>query len=234
MNIGVDLSHAQRLGVKISFQKLLLLKYLFIHAHDPNVEKVLYENEVYYLFQHQTVALNVSGMSVTRNDVLVKRLKELSQMGLLKAHPRGSGYKIYTFTSLAIALVGYTPQTQVELVAPSTSVLKEKKPWFSEANPKIKWWDFIPGDLRKDDTFINAWVKWDNFRRSEKRAPLTPTSVKQQLKKMEKYGVSVSIKAIESSIDNGYQGLFFDKFKSNGRTKPTKQEIPDGEAFAQF
>lgn len=235
MNIGVDLSHAQRLGVNMNFQKLLLLKYLFIHAHDPSVEKVLYENEVYYYFQYQSVAMNVTGMSITRQDVLGKRLKELATMGLLKAHPRKSGVKLYTFTPLGTALVGYSPVDEVKLEAPvANGVKKVDRPWYSEDNPDVKWWDYVPQALRDDSSFIDAWIKWDNFRRSEKKAPLTPTSVKQQLKKMEKYGISVSIQAIESSIDNGYQGLFFDKFKSNGRIKTTKQEIPDGEAFAQF
>lgn len=237
MNISVDLAHAVSLGVKINFEKLLLLKYLFTHAQDSSVEKVLYNNDVYYAFQYQSIGKNVVGISVKRQDVLGKSLKTLADLGLLKAHPRKSGVKLYTFTSIALAVLGYTHVDSVELEVPVSSGKKKiDQPWYSEDNPKVKWWDYIPQSLRSSEIFIEAWIKWDNFRRTEKKAPLTPTSVKQQLKKMEKYGVEVSIKTIESSIDNGYQGLFFDKFNGNGRQQFTKTKpiIPDGEAFAQF
>ena len=57
------------------------------------------------------------------------------------------------------------------------------------------------------DKFRKAWGDWVAFRK-ESRKPLKPTSVKSQLAKLKEWGEQASIEAIESSIMNGYQGLF--------------------------
>ena len=54
--------------------------------------------------------------------------------------------------------------------------------------------------------FRERWKKWDKFRK-EKKAPLTPTMVESQIKKMEEWGHDRSIAAIEHTIFKGWQGL---------------------------
>ena len=58
-----------------------------------------------------------------------------------------------------------------------------------------------------DEDFVDAWNDWINHRK-EKKKPLTPTSIKIQLHKLEDMGVDRAIEAIDFSIANGYQGIF--------------------------
>ncbi len=62
--------------------------------------------------------------------------------------------------------------------------------------------------------FINKYGEWEQFRKELKK-PLTPTSIKQQLKLLSKYSIQDAIYIIDKSIRNGYQGLF----------EPSKQEL---------
>lgn len=55
--------------------------------------------------------------------------------------------------------------------------------------------------------FRNAWSEWEKYR-SESSWKLTPTSIKGQLKKLEKYGHDDAIASLEQSITNGWRGLF--------------------------
>lgn len=69
--------------------------------------------------------------------------------------------------------------------------------------------------------FAEAWGKWEKHRR-EKRVKLTPTSTKQQYKKLAEMGEERAIAALEFSIANGYTGIFEPSNKRNG--KPTLEE----------
>ena len=55
--------------------------------------------------------------------------------------------------------------------------------------------------------FAEAWEQWTQHRR-EKKKPLTPTSVTLQFKALKDMGEVRSIAAINSSIANGYTGIF--------------------------
>jgi len=66
--------------------------------------------------------------------------------------------------------------------------------------------NLIPEPLAHD-SFKAAWTLWDAHRK-EKKKPLTLTSVKMQLKDLERMGRHGAIKAIEHSISNGWQGIF--------------------------
>jgi predicted DNA-binding ribbon-helix-helix protein len=57
------------------------------------------------------------------------------------------------------------------------------------------------------EDFATAWEQWTRHRR-EKRKPLTPTSVTLQFKTLKDMGEVRSIAAINSSIANGYTGIF--------------------------
>lgn len=55
--------------------------------------------------------------------------------------------------------------------------------------------------------FADAWGRWEQHRRESKKA-LTPTSVRQQFKKLAAMGEARAIAAIEHSLANSYQGIF--------------------------
>jgi len=73
------------------------------------------------------------------------------------------------------------------------------------------------------EAFKAAWSEWCEYRK-ERKLPLTPTTVKSQLKKLEKWGHDGAVASIQESISNGWQGLFPSK---NGE-KP-RGEGPDTE-----
>lgn len=64
----------------------------------------------------------------------------------------------------------------------------------------------LPPNLQTD-RFKEAWASWTKYRR-EARKPLTPSTEKLQLVKLEQAGEPAAIDAIHASISNGWQGLF--------------------------
>ena len=64
--------------------------------------------------------------------------------------------------------------------------------------------------------FRIAWQEWLGFR-SERKPKVTPRSAKMALKKLEQFGPARAVAAIETSIANGYQGLFEPGGNGNGR-----------------
>ncbi|PTY03489.1 hypothetical protein DB346_06325 [Verrucomicrobia bacterium LW23] len=73
----------------------------------------------------------------------------------------------------------------------------------------------LPTEL-DTDAFRATWAKW-SLHRKEKRKPLTPTSVQQQLLTLAEWGEARAIAAINHSILGGYQGIF----EPNGCTSVT-------------
>ena len=72
-----------------------------------------------------------------------------------------------------------------------------------------KDFDPLSVDLPKElDTpyFREAWSEWVQHRK-EKRKPLRPTMVKQQLREMTDWGVQRSVDAIRYTIGRGWEGL---------------------------
>ena len=69
----------------------------------------------------------------------------------------------------------------------------------------------------RSERFIAALCEWAAFRRHDRRSPLTVRSLKGQLKKMAEWGEAGAVAAMESSITNGYLGLF----ETKGATRAT-------------
>ena len=67
------------------------------------------------------------------------------------------------------------------------------------------------------EQFVEAWDCWVRYK-SERRQKLTDSTIKGTFKKMAAWGEGQSIDAIESSISNGWQGLF--EPTVNGAKKP--------------
>lgn len=73
------------------------------------------------------------------------------------------------------------------------------------------------------EEFKAAWESWKSHRK-EIRKPLTPTSIKQQMKQFALLGETLSIETIQYTIGKGWQGLVVPESapKANG-TKPPKK-----------
>lgn len=69
--------------------------------------------------------------------------------------------------------------------------------------------------------FRKAWNDFWNYRKSIKK-PIRPESVETKLAELSEYGPETSIKAIQQSIGNGWQGIFPDRIAANANTqRPT-------------
>mgnify|MGYP006971856134 CR=1 FL=1 len=83
-----------------------------------------------------------------------------------------------------------------------------------------------PSDIPENlDTaaFRIAWADWEQHRK-EKRAKLTPTTRKRQLKSLSLCGPKIAIARIEQSIMNGWQGLF--ELRDGGESRiPTREYV---------
>lgn len=64
----------------------------------------------------------------------------------------------------------------------------------------------IPPELNSEE-FKTAWEEWTTHRREIKKR-LTASSIRKQLKLLASWGAAKAIRSIESSIRNGWAGLF--------------------------
>lgn len=67
----------------------------------------------------------------------------------------------------------------------------------------------IPPEL-DCDSFREAWEQWLDYRKHERRKPVTKTAAERQLKKLAAVGVDRAITAINRSVENDWTGLFPD------------------------
>lgn len=82
------------------------------------------------------------------------------------------------------------------------------------------WTSILPF---KSDLFIETWRKWVKHR-SEIKKTLTPTQMRNQLDEMKSWGESESIKRMEQSISQGWQGLFEIKASQRGQMAQIKKQ----------
>jgi hypothetical protein len=85
-------------------------------------------------------------------------------------------------------------------------LIKEMSP----ARPRSKTALFDPCSVElpfKTERFERLWARWATHR-AEIRKPLTSTSVRQQLKRLEEWGEKKATMAIETAIAAGWTGLF--------------------------
>ena len=64
----------------------------------------------------------------------------------------------------------------------------------------------IPKEL-DSEIFRGAWKRW-TVHRNELRKPLTPSTIKAQLKELTGWGTARAVDAIDRSIEGGYTGIF--------------------------
>jgi hypothetical protein len=74
----------------------------------------------------------------------------------------------------------------------------------------------IPEELDTPE-FRGVWKEWTKHRKEIKK-PLTPTTIKSQLKKLSKYTDVVAAAMLEQSIEHGWQGIW--ELKEDARASP--------------
>ena len=87
-------------------------------------------------------------------------------------------------------------------------------------------------DCLKTEAFLKAWADWKAFR-TEIKKKLTPTMIRQQFAKLESWGVDTAVEAINTSIANGWQGLFEPKGGAPKRQQPVDDDY-DGPFLNRF
>jgi hypothetical protein len=65
----------------------------------------------------------------------------------------------------------------------------------------------IPSNLQTTQ-FRQAWNEYLDYRKAGKFKPLQPASIKAQLKQLSEMGHDIAVEAINTSIRNGWQGIF--------------------------
>lgn len=64
--------------------------------------------------------------------------------------------------------------------------------------------------------FVAAWAEWVKYRRA-RRLTLTEVTVRKQLMMLNEYPTREAIQILNASIQNGWQGLFPERSKLNGK-----------------
>lgn len=80
--------------------------------------------------------------------------------------------------------------------------------------------------------FATAWAEWVQHRR-EKKDPLTPTTVRKQLRTLAELAEPQAIACIEHSIGNGWLGLFPDDFRGTGKARARHPPMTAGDREMQ-
>ena len=113
-----------------------------------------------------------------------------------------SGCNVASVRESSGSLLG-NPHTQCEGILTHKEALKnQRKKQRGASLPDVQF----PESLDNEE-FRLAWSEWVEFRREIKKK-LTPSTVSKQLKELATWGSVKSIQAINSSIRNGWQGLF--------------------------
>ena len=80
----------------------------------------------------------------------------------------------------------------------------------------------IPDSLNQSD-FLETWDEWKEFRKKN-RYPFSVTTQQKQLNQFEKWGVVEAITAMNTSMINGWRGVFKPKYQNV--TKPAAPKAP--------
>lgn len=110
---------------------------------------------------------------------------------------------------------------------------KNKNERKSKKKEKNKW-ESLPAILNTDE-FKQLWEDYEQSRVELKHKPLGPTGMKLKWKQMSKWGLVVSLEALEESISQGWQGVFPIDSKNHSSQKqkltPEEQNKVDWASF---
>lgn len=111
-----------------------------------------------------------------------------------------------------------------------TQETKEEEETKEETKPKEKLLPALPFDSIE---FANAWIEWEKYR-AEKKQKLTPSSVKKQIAFLGGRPEKEAIEIINTSITNGWTGLFELKNGRNGKAANGSGHYYDKDKLARL
>jgi uncharacterized protein YdaU (DUF1376 family) len=76
-----------------------------------------------------------------------------------------------------------------------------------------------------DGLNLKAWGRWLHYRRVTNKPKWKPVTIKAQTKKLIQFTDEQQAECIDHSIENGYSGLFTDKFRGGGSEGGTAERI---------
>lgn len=76
--------------------------------------------------------------------------------------------------------------------------------------------------LPHGDKFAETWKLWQDFRK-QKRSKLTPITIERQLAKLAKLDEATAIQTLETSIENGWTGIFPERLNGQRNGKPVSE-----------
>ena len=83
----------------------------------------------------------------------------------------------------------------------------------------------MTSDVLRTDAFRELWTQWVKYRK-ERNSPLTPSTVKRQIHKLERFGHDAAIRSIGKAIDQGWIGFFAPDNRGDAGTQ-SQDEDPD-------
>lgn len=97
---------------------------------------------------------------------------------------------------------GYTPELKA-IIDDMDAVIAR---WHEFAGKPAPEQEIIPDELDTPD-FRKVWEEWKAYRKEIKNR-LPPTTRRRQLKQLAEWGLEAALKSIETSLTNGWRGLF--------------------------
>lgn len=88
--------------------------------------------------------------------------------------------------------------------------------------PDFDFFSLLNDSFRNSEAFRNAWDSWLTYRRERKLAKWTPSTLTKQAKRFASWGADQTVANIETSIANGWQGIFASK-QQQGASPPASR-----------
>jgi hypothetical protein len=107
-------------------------------------------------------------------------------------------------------------QSSVERVLNLPVNIESESTRESNKNGTKKNEPIIPEELDTQE-FRESWARWTQHRKEIKK-PLTPTTIKTQIKKLSSHSARVAAAMLEQSIENGWRGIF--DLKEDAKDEP--------------
>lgn len=172
----------------------------------------------------------MEGLSMSNKNVYLKTLSDIQEWGFIKiVKPSKNQYQsciisichikydTAQYTALDTALIRQDTQHRYDTVHGIDTI---DKPLNNETKKPINkgaFFDFGISAPFESKEFLEAWLKWEQYRK-EARKKLTKSTIQAQFKKLSGMGEPIAISVIENAIEKGWQGLY--------ESDETRQQIP--------
>lgn len=193
-------------------------------SNNSKLKKIKIGDKVFTWVAYQKIITDMPYIKINSKDVIGRRLKQMIKDKLLEKYlDKEGGNKTfwgmadkwdiltgilpYDFKNGTLPLSKSEPLTTSKSdnisINNNTSIKIIKR--FSDTGLSL------PEHLN-DQEFIEKYNEWIAYRK-EKRAVLTMSTIKKQLKSLSKYSLGIGLLAIDTAIEKGWQGFFPENIK---------------------